>query len=125
MAATTSAQSQSDLQTTILTQVMKDPRASSLPPSQLQAIVNSLTTEAQKQSMTSANIEQTLAAQNTLSGDATETQPVDSCDSNFLCNVNQIFGFPSDSYSVVFGTVLFLLLCLIVVRRLLVHHRTA
>ena len=77
----------SELRETIRAEILKDPRAASIPESQLASMIDALAREAEAQGITWCYISWTLASENRASARCW-----------FLCNVNAAFGFDGGTY---------------------------
>jgi hypothetical protein len=120
-AAGAQADAQSELKATIRAELLSDPRTSGLSETDLNAMVEALTQEAQKQGLTSQDI--TWRPANT----AAAATPSDTC-GNIpapLCALNRSFGFAgSDSRIPVWLGIIAALLVLITGIALEVRHRS-
>ncbi|HEY4488199.1 MAG TPA: hypothetical protein VJB97_01660 [Candidatus Paceibacterota bacterium] len=77
----------SELRETIRAEILKDPRAASIPESQLASMIDALAREAEAQGITPADITWTPANENRAAARC-----------GFLCNVNAAFGFDGGTY---------------------------
>ncbi len=77
---------ESELRETIRAEILKDPRAASIPESQLASMIDALAREAEAQGITSEDITWTPTSQSRAAA----------C--GFLCNVNAAFGFDGGAY---------------------------
>ena len=97
------AAADSDLHTTIMNAVMQDPRAATLPPAQLQEMINTLENAAKKQGISAETIRQTSGLQ---SQDTFAQQPVEAINCEGLmrlsCAANQTFGFDGSNLTYTF-----------------------
>jgi hypothetical protein len=109
-----SAQS-AGLSEAIRAEIMKDPRSSGIPQTQIDAMVATLAQAAQQQGVSEADITWRPA-------EAAASVPVTSC--GFLCAINAIFGFGGNDYTIPIGLgVTSALLILFISMMLHRHHK--
>lgn len=91
--AQTSSSASSELSSTIRAELLSDPRTSSLSEAQIETMVGLLAEEAQKQGITSQDIQ--WRPQNTEQFVATQSaeQETTECAGGFLCIMSEAFGF--------------------------------
>ncbi len=89
------ASAQSSLAETIRKEILKDPRASTISSTQLDAMVASLAQAAEAEGVTEADISWRPAEV------GAETVVPEECD--FFCRVNSIFGFAGEDYTIPIG----------------------
>lgn len=89
----------SDLQATIRAELLSDPRTSSMTSAQLDAMVNVLSQQAQKQGITATDI--TWRPQPPVP-EGTQTASKASCDGNFTCIFDEAFGFVGPDSGIAF-----------------------
>lgn len=99
-----SAPSDAQLQTTIRQAILSDPRTSGLSAAQIDAMVSVLTAEAQKQGITSHDIQWRPETQQATFSD-TGTNAAQSCQNipGFLCALNTAFGFDGSDPTIAIG----------------------
>jgi len=92
------ATADTELQATIRAMLLSDPRTSSMTSAQIDAMVVALSGQAQKEGITSEDIEWRPEA-SALSATDSETTPSSVCGSMpaFLCAINVAFGFAGDA----------------------------
>ena len=87
---------QDDLHAAIWASLLRDPRTASIPPEEMQALVDQLAVEAQAQHMSAADI---LAHHEESAAFAATSASEPECDTGikgYLCAVNKSFGFGGD-----------------------------
>ncbi len=85
-------ESTSDLRATIRAELLSDPRTAGLSKADLDTIVNILAQEAEKQGMTSQDIQwRPQGTERFTGGDGTSSAP--ECAGGFLCTMTEAFGF--------------------------------
>jgi len=115
------AQAQDELHATIMAALLADPRTGTIPPAQLQALVNALADQAQTQGITAQEIKWRSAVNESF----VPVAPQESCSSAFaaFCPFSEAFGFVGNDATtpaVLFVTAALLLL---IIRRVIKHHR--
>lgn len=109
-----SAQSQS-LSEAIRAEILKDPRAASIPSAQVDVMVASLAQAAAEQGVTESDITWRPV-------ETSESTPVAPC--GFFCSINAIFGFGGDDYTIPLGLgITSALLILFISMMLHRHHK--
>jgi hypothetical protein len=118
-----------DLRTLIQASVLSDPRATSIPPAQLQGLVDALLSEAQAKNMTSGDIlwrpNQSANVSYSQSGDEMSVQS-GACAigwQGYLCNFNKVFGFEGGNYQIPLFMLFVTAFLLAVVWEMILHHR--
>jgi hypothetical protein len=109
---------------TIRQQLQADPRSAQLTPSQLDAMVNALTKQAQKQGMTTHDI--TWRPSDAPSVNASATFVSDDCGGMpaFVCDTEKAFGVTGPNTWIIIGLGVFAgLLIIVILEMLVVHHR--
>ena len=97
------ASSASDLSAAIRAAVLKDPRAASLPPSELNAIVDALTVKAQSQGLTAQAIAYVPGSKNVVTPAAPGSSGTCTDISSPLCTLGQALGFDNPDKRVPIG----------------------
>ena len=117
--ANSNTNSNSELRATIFSQLLQDPRTQSLTPVQLNAMVDQLTAEAEKQHVSAQQITWHPRSDEAAST-ATEKEE---CSNKYLCMFNDAFGFSTaddlSSAVVIGGLALILIILIYLIRR---HH---
>jgi len=90
----------SDLSATIRAELLSDPRTASLSAAQLDAMVQLLSQQAQKQGVTAQDI--TWRPQPAVASGASVPAQGESCDGNFTCVMDEAFGFIGPDASIPF-----------------------
>lgn len=118
-----------DLRTLIQASVLSDPRAASIPPAQLQGLIDALLSEAQAKNMTSGDIlwrpNQSANVSYSQSGDEVSAQS-GVCATGwqgYLCNFNRVFGFEGDNYQIPLFMLFVTAFLIAVIWEMILHHR--
>lgn len=94
----------SDLRATIRAELLSDPRTSGLSEAQIDAAVDALAQEAEKQGITSQDIQ--WRPQNTeqfVAGDTAAADAENACEGGFLCTLSEAFGFIGSDTTIPFS----------------------
>ncbi len=116
--------SEDDLHVAIWSSLLSDPRTAHIPPSQMQALVDSLANEAQKQNLSPADIlyrpeRQQFAAASTV------PLPENTCDSSMLpalCAFGTAFGFAGSDPSTPVALLATSTLLILIIKRMIKMH---
>ena len=85
---------QSDLRATIRAELLSDPRTSSLSEAQIDALVGLLADEAEKQGITSQDIQwRPESSERFVATESAAPQEAAECGGGFLCTMSEAFGF--------------------------------
>jgi len=84
---------QSDLRATIRAELLSDPRTSSLSEAQIDALVNLLANEAEKQGITSQDIQWRPQSSERFVATESAAPQAPECAGGFLCTMTEAFGF--------------------------------
>lgn len=118
-----------DLRNLIQGSVLSDPRTATIPPAQLQGLIDALLAEAQAKNMDSGDIlwrpEQTANVSYSQSEDQVTTQ-TPGCAlgwQGYLCNFNRVFGFEGGNYQIPLFMLFVSAFLIAVVWEMILHHR--
>ena len=121
------AQAQQDeLHAAIWASLLSDPRTATIPPAEMQQLVDALADKAKAQNMSAADI---LTQQNTIEGTNLQTgslaqQPA--CTQGimgYLCHFNQVFGFSGTNYAIPLMLLITSGLLIVIIWEMILHHR--
>ncbi len=117
---------QTDLRNAIQASILSDPRSQSIPPAQMQALVDALTQQAQAQHMSASDIlwqPKTAEAATLGSGPGATVCP--SGWQGYACAFNQVFGFEGNNYEIPIFLLVTSLLLIAVLWEVHQHHKKA
>ena len=116
---------QDDLRMAIQTSVLADPRTASIPPSQLNELVDALAEQAQAHHLSAADILwRPKTAEASTSGPAEGAAVPDCAEGwySYLCQVNTAFGFAGNDLTIPILLLITSGLLVLVIQRMIAHH---